>query len=81
MHAVAYPWFFRSRASVIFAGSMMRLPRTACGPQLFTRQPYSPVRRPYRDGVHTAETACASLNRTPSFAKRSMFGVFTFVAP
>ena len=45
------------------------------------RKAYSPVRNEYREGVQTEAIECASVMRNPCAASRSMFGVWTFVAP
>src|SRR5580658_6344515 len=41
------------------------------------RQQYRPVRMLYLLGVHTADEACMSVNRIPSFANSLQFGVGT----
>ena len=64
---------------------MMSPEVTGAGPHTpappLARTGYSPVNSAYREGVQTADAEWASVNRRPSFASRSMFGVCTFVAP
>ena len=80
-HAVAYPCP-RSMAGTVSCFSAMsggengpRTPRCSR-----VRQAYRPVSRAYRVGEQTADGECASVNRTPSAASRSMFGVGIFDA-
>jgi hypothetical protein len=67
-------------ASVAFVGSIRTGEVTGAGPQRPFRNGYSPVSSAYREGVQTDEAECAPVNRRPSLARRSMSGVFTFVA-
>jgi len=50
-------------------------------PVPFFLHAYTPVSSENRLGVHVADVECASVNRTPSAASRSRFGVFTPRAP
>jgi len=80
--AVAYPCFFSSEAAVTRPGSMCS---GAAGGRTCrrsgVRQQYRPVSSPYRVGEQTELGVWASVNRRPSRASRSMFGVSTSLAP
>src|SRR5690554_262169 len=78
---VVYPAAFSTEGNVVRPGSMMRAALPGAIPVPFLRQAYSPVNRPYRDGVHVDDGAWTRVNFNPSEASRSTLGVRIRDAP
>lgn len=73
---VRYPWDCSMLATVVRPSSRIGAEYPPITSDLRTeRQLYLPVRKPYREGVHTAAVAWASVKRIPLSHIRSRFGV------
>ena len=73
---VRYPCFLSMLATVVRPASRMGAEYPPITSDFSTeRQLYLPVRKPYREGVHTAAVECASVNRIPLWHILSRFGV------
>lgn len=70
-----------SEGNVVRPGSMTGAALPGSTPVPYLHQAYSPVMSAYRDGVQVAAAEWPSVKCKPSFASRSMFGVFSRVAP
>ena len=81
MTEVAYPARLSSEAMVSVPGVMIIPPFGGAMPVPFCRKAWVPVSREKRVGVQVEAEQYPLVNRRPSAARRSMFGVRTAVAP